>query len=305
MRDGSTMAITALAPWFGGKRTLAPRIVAELGKHDDYFEPFCGSMAVMLAKPAAKREMVNDLHGDLINLALVVRHDLLGPRLFRMLRRTLFHEDLAARAVHELEHWWGAHVQNPPEAGIGKFDAMGIGPDAERAYWYFVASWMGRNGFAGTVGGESGFCLRYTASGGDPVVRFKAAVNSIATWRSRLADVTITRRDGFGVLEKIPDREGVSVYIDPPYVEKSAAYVFDFDADHHERLRNQVLRFKKTRVVVSYYDCPKVRNLYDGFTFIDCAMAKATAHGSGKTAASPEVLIANGPALTSAEGGNR
>lgn len=35
--------ITAIAPWFGSKRTLAPRIVAELGKHTSYFEPFCGS----------------------------------------------------------------------------------------------------------------------------------------------------------------------------------------------------------------------------------------------------------------------
>lgn len=291
------MPIKALAPWFGGKRTLAPRIAAELGEHRAYWEPFCGSMAVLLAKPQARREMVNDLHGDLINLAMVVRHEHLGPTLFRMLRRTLFHEDMAARAVHELEHWWGAHVQDPPEAGIGKFDAMGIGPDTERAYWYFVASWMGRNGFAGTVGGESGFCLRYTASGGDPVVRWRAAVNSIPAWRRRLAGVTITRRGGMEMLEKIPDREGAAVYIDPPYIEKSAAYVFDFGGDQHERLRDLVRGFRKARVVVSYYDCPEVRALYDGFTFIDCAMKKATAHGSGKTAASPEVLIVNGPAI--------
>lgn len=45
--------ITAIAPWFGSKRTLAPRIVAELGSHRAYWEPFCGSMAVLLAKPAA------------------------------------------------------------------------------------------------------------------------------------------------------------------------------------------------------------------------------------------------------------
>ena len=39
------MKIRALAPWFGGKRTLAPAIVQQLGKHTQYFEPFCGSMA--------------------------------------------------------------------------------------------------------------------------------------------------------------------------------------------------------------------------------------------------------------------
>ena len=49
------MQIKALAPWFGGKRTLAPRIVAELGPHRAYWEPFCGS----LAKDSGKRPIMN------------------------------------------------------------------------------------------------------------------------------------------------------------------------------------------------------------------------------------------------------
>lgn len=44
------MKIRAIAPWFGGKRTLAEEIVRELGKHTQYFEPFCGSAAVLFAK---------------------------------------------------------------------------------------------------------------------------------------------------------------------------------------------------------------------------------------------------------------
>jgi len=49
------MSIKALAPWFGGKRNMAPMIVQELGPHNSYWEPFCGSMAVLLAKPQATR----------------------------------------------------------------------------------------------------------------------------------------------------------------------------------------------------------------------------------------------------------
>ena len=63
--------ISALAPWFGGKRTLAPAIVEELGPHTAYWEPFCGSCAVLFAKPPLAFEQINDLHGDLINLAMV------------------------------------------------------------------------------------------------------------------------------------------------------------------------------------------------------------------------------------------
>lgn len=47
------MKITALAPWYGSKRTLAPRIVEQLGEHRAYWEPFCGSCAVLFAKPVS------------------------------------------------------------------------------------------------------------------------------------------------------------------------------------------------------------------------------------------------------------
>ena len=39
---------TALAPWFGSKRNLAPTIAEELGPHCCYFEPFCGSVAARI-----------------------------------------------------------------------------------------------------------------------------------------------------------------------------------------------------------------------------------------------------------------
>jgi DNA adenine methylase len=60
--------ITALAPWFGSKRTMASDIVEALGPHSVYWEPFCGSMAVLLCKNACSVEVVNDLHDDVINL---------------------------------------------------------------------------------------------------------------------------------------------------------------------------------------------------------------------------------------------
>lgn len=73
MKITAITAITAIAPWFGGKRNLAPAIVEELGPHRGYWEPFCGSLAVLLAKPRVSQETANDLHGDLINLARVLQ----------------------------------------------------------------------------------------------------------------------------------------------------------------------------------------------------------------------------------------
>lgn len=49
--------------WFGGKRRVADQVWAALGDVDNYVEPFAGSLAVLLARPAWHRmacETVND-----------------------------------------------------------------------------------------------------------------------------------------------------------------------------------------------------------------------------------------------------
>lgn len=60
-------------PYFGGKMTLAPRIVDLLPPHQHYIEPFAGSMSVLLAKPPVKFETVNDLDGRLMTFWRVLR----------------------------------------------------------------------------------------------------------------------------------------------------------------------------------------------------------------------------------------
>ncbi len=52
--------------YFGGKVTLGPAIAALLPAHTHYVEPFCGSLAVLLAKQPSPHETVNDLDQDLM-----------------------------------------------------------------------------------------------------------------------------------------------------------------------------------------------------------------------------------------------
>jgi DNA adenine methylase len=49
--------------YYGGKTTLARHIADLLPDHEHYVEPYAGSLAVLLAKPATKWETVNDLDG--------------------------------------------------------------------------------------------------------------------------------------------------------------------------------------------------------------------------------------------------
>lgn len=287
----SEMEITAIAPWFGGKRTLAPEIVRELGEHRAYWEPFCGSMAVLLAKPPSSLETVNDLHGDLINLACVIQHPSYGPELYRRLRRTLLTEPMHREAAA----WLAAHADDLETSSI------------ERAYYYFVASWMGRNGMAGTPGYNSGFGVRFTKNGGHAATRFASAVDSIPAWRRRLRTVTVLQRDGIELLGRIEDAAGVTVYVDPPYLTKGADYLHDFTPDDHRRLAESLQRFRRTRVVVSYYDDPRLDELYPKWTRRRLQATKGIVNQGrrDRTGAveAPEVLLINGISLAEEAGG--
>jgi len=285
------MTIKSLAPWFGGKRMLAPAIIKELGKHEAYFEPFCGGLAVIMQKSPASIEVVNDLHGDIMNLARVVQHDILGPKLFEKLLRTGSVEDILHSAHNDLEK----EAVDEMWAKQGKDETMAF--TLQRAYNYFIACWLGRNGECGLGDSEHGknIAMRWTKGGGDPATRFRSAISSIPAWWERLRKVTILNRDGFDVLSRIKDENGVAIYCDPPYLVKSDKYKHDFLMDDHERLAQCLRQFKRARIVVSYYEHPKVRELYAGWRIEDHRRQKnlsQTQRGAEEGVA-PELLIIN------------
>ena len=299
------MLVKAIVPWMGGKRTMAPLIVEQLGKHGQYFEPFCGSLAVLLAKPPCQKETVNDLHGDLINLAFVLQDEQCAPELYDRLQRALFCEELLTKAKSVL-----SSGDLDPEFRVGTANSEAT----ERAYWYFLSSWMGRNGTAGTARVDYQIAVRWTKNGGSPTVRWKHAVESIPWWHERLRNVVILRRNAFSILDRFEDVKETAIYADPPYHAKtrgdgksgsSAKYQHEFNHDNplfgddHKRLRDILSIYKKARIVVSYYDCPEIRALYAGWTFIESYRQKHLHAQNGRGARpkeAPEVLIVNGPA---------
>lgn len=60
-------------PYYGSKTSLAHTITALMPEHVRYVEPFAGSLAVLLAKPPSKHEIVNDLDKDLMVFWRVLR----------------------------------------------------------------------------------------------------------------------------------------------------------------------------------------------------------------------------------------
>ncbi len=295
------MKITAISPWFGSKRTLAARIVEELGPHESYFDPFCGSLAVPLAKAPSRQETCCDLHGELTNLAWILQNETTAVALYDRLTRTLFLEGLLQESRAILQ--------------------AGDASPADRAYWFFIHSWCGRNGMAGSALMNFQLAVRWTASGGSPTVRFRNAIESIPAWHERLRNMVILNRDAFDVVPRIPDDPGVAIYCDPPYlhstrsVHADGGYRHDFEEydaglfgerDDHAKLADELSRFARTRVVVSYYAHPRLLLLYPPprWTHIDCTMNKnlhvQNRRGAAKADA-PEVLIVNGPSFRNPE----
>jgi DNA adenine methylase len=316
------MQISAIAPLFGSKRTLAPIIVEELGEHHTYFEPFCGSMAVLLAKPKTRMETVCDLNGDLINLARVICHPVLGPKLYRQCRRLWMAEQMFREAAER----WKRRGRQP----------AGETPDLQAAVDYFFTSWVGRNGVVGTKNYNQGFAARYTPGGGHGGTRWQSSVLSIPSWRHRMQDCCILNRCGFELIRRLSDEEGVAIYADPPYLAKGARYIFDDDrrpelitdeewalamswaqrhatedvkperAAWHFCLSMELSRFKRARVVVSYYQHPMLKHLYPGWSVRSCSTTKAMVQGNGRVKGAveaPEVLLLNGASFGGAPGG--
>ncbi len=298
------MHITALLPWFGGKRTMAPSIVAELGPHRYYFEACCGSMAVLFAMKPSSHEIVCDLHGGLMNLAWVVQVEDLAVQLFNRLQCVLYADEIYVAS----KDW----LYRRAAQGDAQDDAQDE-PDLDWAYHYFLASWMGRNGVEGTAQVNYTIATRWTQGGGSGPLRWRNAVASIPAWCERLRNVHVLRRDVFDVLGRLEDAPGLAIYCDPPYFAETRSgktgsgkgYVHDFAGGEHVRLAESLRRFEKARVVVSYYADDRLRDLYQGWTVLDCSRQKhmrvQNARGIGKGMCSaPEVLVINGPAIDKA-----
>lgn len=297
------MKITAIAPWFGSKRTLAPTIVENLGEHSYYFEACAGSMAVLFAKEESGHETVCDLHGALTNLAWCVQDPLSAVDLYERLQRVMYCDHLYA----ESKDW------------LAKFEETGTLSEksVDWAYHYFIASWMGRNGVSGTARINYQIATRWTKGGGSGPLRFRNAVESIPAWHDRLRNVHVLRRDLFEPLAKLQDDPELAIYADPPYFHETRGnakkpgqmsrdvYVHDFAADDHQRLADALGRFQHARVVVSYYADQRLANLYPGWTVLDCSRQKylhvQNKRGMGRKEA-PEVLLINGPVFENSTG---
>lgn len=107
----------------------------------------------------------------------------------------------------------------------------------------------------------------------------------------RMANVVIENQD-FETLIRHYDRPDAFFYADPPYFSTEDMYAVGFTWDDHVRLRD-TLKNIKGKFLLSYNDCPEIRELYAGFSFFDFSRTHSMAQRYEAGKEFKELLIAN------------
>lgn len=253
--------------YYGGKTTLAARIVALLPEHRHYVEPFAGSLAVLLAKPPSKLETVNDIDQDLM--------------LFWRVCRDRF-EDLA-RVAALTPHSRAEHV------AARDFDVV---DELERARRVWVLLSQGRTGTLRTTGWRF---YADPAGTSTPMPGYLAGyVGRIPAGAWRLRQVSLECRPALDVIEDYGRHPEVLIYADPPYVGTTRAVGYRHEmgaADDHRDLAAALQRCRAT-VVLSGYHSPLYDELYADWHRIEMSSGTGQA---GAYEARTEVLWSNRP----------
>ena len=107
----------------------------------------------------------------------------------------------------------------------------------------------------------------------------------------RLENAVIENQD-FEVLIKHYDRPDAFIYCDPPYYTSEYVYECGFGWEDHVRLRDTLAQ-SDGKWLVSYNDCEKIRELYQGYELFDFKRIHSMVQKYEAGKEFPELLIGN------------
>lgn len=244
--------------WIGGKRLLRKEILSRFPDTPvkRYIEVFGGAGWVLFAKEkvSGQLEVYNDINGDLVNLFRCIKYHC--GELQRELDWLLTSRELFFDCV--------------AQSNVQGFT------DIQRAARFFYRVKLSYG------------CDRRTYATGRRSI--DNAAESFTKVRERLRGVNIENKD-FADLIRVYDRAEALFYLDPPYVDTERYYDGPFCKDDHKRLRD-ALSGIKGKFILSYNDCPFVRELYKGYR-IEAICRANTLPGNANRTIFREVIIRN------------
>lgn len=242
------MTLAAPFPYFGGKRRAAPIVWRRLGDPSGYVEPFAGSLAVLLARPAftgRRVETVNDADGWLVNAWRSIQ---LSPaetaaHAWHPVTEIDYHARLAwlqARRGEDLVSWLEGdpEAHDPKAAGWWLYVlACGIGDPFGGGPWVVQDGRLVNSRTSGTPGGVNKG-LPHLGDAGRGVHRGlphlgnagQVLADYFAKLSERLQRVRITCGDWTRVVQPSVMRSGAAgdgaraLFLDPPYATSGDLY---------------------------------------------------------------------------------
>lgn len=252
-----------VAPYIGGKKNLAARIVARIAEipHTTYAEPFIGMGGVFLRRPyRAQAEVINDISGDVVIL-------------FRVLQRHY-------QAFMDMLRWQLTSRAEFERLLAALPDTL---TDLERAARFLYIQRV-------TYGGK--VTSRSFGVSPDRPSRFDVTTLAplLAEVHDRLAGVTIERLPWSDLLARY-DTPGTLFYLDPPYWGCETDYgpgVFSA-ADFH-RMAEQLAGLRG-KFLLSINDTPEIRKIFAAFEIEAVETAYSIGSATGGAGTFAELLI--------------
>jgi len=256
--------VRPLAPYVGGKRNLAKRLVPliESIPHTTYAEVFVGMGGVFFRRTKRpKGEVINDWSEDVSTFFRVLQHHYVA--FLDMLRF-----QITSRANFEK---------------LARQDPTSL-TDLQRAARFL---YLQRLAFGGRVSGRN-FGAIYDAPARFDVTKLAPLLE--AAWE-RLAPVVLERLPWATFIERY-DRPGTLFYLDPPYFGSEGDYGVElFDRGQFELMAAR-LRSLRGRFVLSLNDHPEVRRIFSGFDFREEQVTYSLSSNNGRVAG--ELIITGG-----------
>ena len=260
-------------------------------KYKRYIEVFGGGGWVLFGKPPERElEVYNDFNNNLTNMFQVVRDKPLafikelgylpenGRYVFHLYREIVNKERIEDKVIEEemkLVDEFFTDLQAKELKELMQINNEA--DDVKRAVAFFK---LIRYSYA------SG-CRTFGARPYDVRKAF------IQVWKvsERLANTVIENKD-FEALIRQYDRPDAFFYCDPPYYETEGHYEVAFPKEDHVRLRDTLASING-KFLLSYNDCPYIRELYKDFNIEACERQNNMAMRYDGSSQFPEVLISN------------
>lgn len=218
-------------PYPGGKTRLLKHILPLIPEHTTYVEPFAGGLAVLLAKPRSKHEVINDVNDDIVLFYRYLRHHpqaLMGELATHFNSRRDFNDFLnQGTTLTELQRV----VQ-----------------------WYVVK-----------LNSYSGMSQMYSRGRYQYGSKFdrKRDIPRLQAVSERLNRVVIESQDWEPVVQ-FHDGPQTFLYLDPPYLVRNRNAYDPFTLPDIQRLRERLGRVQSSWLL-SLNDCPAVREFFSGY----------------------------------------